>query len=91
VLRCERRITHGDSPGNYHSAGAVINRWYTKINERMQVDCLLTSTYLYERKALKTRVVYDTWAKCSTNTEDLHREWCRHPGVLVGRTPGRNR
>ena len=89
VLRCERKITNGDNPGNYHSAEAVINRWYTEINERMQIDCLMTSIHLYERKALKTKVVYDTWTKCSTNTEDLRR----HPGVLilVGMTPGRNR
>ena len=65
------------------------------MNERMQIDCLLTNKFLYDDKALKTRKVYNTWAKCSTNTEDLHREWCKYPGVLVGkaprRPPGRNR
>ena len=95
VLRCERRIASSDSPEGYHTVEAVRNRWYRKINERMQVDCLLTNDYLYGRKAQKTRKVYDTWAKCSTNTEDLHRDWCRHPGVLVGTTsrrpPGRHR
>ena len=53
----------------------------------MQVDCLLTNRYLYENKALKTKAAYNMRAKCSTNTEDLYRDWCRHPGVLVGRTP----
>jgi len=89
VLRCERRIANEDSPFNHHAEETVKNRWYKKINERMQIDCLLTNEFLYERKALKTRKVYDTWAKCSTNNEDLHRDWCRHPGVLVGRTPRR--
>ena len=89
VLRCERRITGSDSPECHHAEEAVKNRWYRKMNERMQIDCLLTNAYLYGKKALKTKKVYDTWAKCSTNTEDLHHEWCRHPGVLVGRTPRR--
>ena len=89
VLRCERRIANGDNPQNYHTEEAVRNRWYRKINERMQIDCLLTNTYLYENKAQKTKKVYNTWAKCSTNTEDLHREWCKRPGVLVGKTPRR--
>jgi len=89
VLRCERRIANGDNPRDHHTAEAVRNRWYRKIDERMQIDCLLTNRYLYENRALKTRAVYNTWAKCSTNTEDLHRDWCRHPGVLVGMTPRR--
>ena len=54
----------------------------------MQIDCLLTNKYLYENKALKTKKVYNTWAKCSTNEEDLHRKWCKKPGVLVGTTSG---
>ena len=95
VLRCERRIANEDNPGDYHTKRAVENRWLKKMNERLQIDCLLTNRFLYERKALKTKKVYYTWAKCSTNTEDLHREWCRNPGVLVGmesrRPPGRNR
>jgi ribonuclease HI/exonuclease III len=89
VLRCERRIANGDLSPNYHTEEAVKNRWYKKINERMQIDCLLTNKYLYERKALKTKKVYNTWAKCSTSEEELHREWCKHPGVLVGKTPRR--
>jgi hypothetical protein len=95
VLRCERRIANGDNPQNYHTEEAVKNRWYKKINERMQIDCLLTNTFLYDRKAQKTKKVYNTWAKCSTSTEELHSEWCKKPGVLVGMTPrrppGRNR
>ena len=87
VLRCERRIKGGDDPGNYHTEAAMSRRWHRRMNERMQIDCLLTNAFLYEGRALKTRTVYNTWEKCSTNTEDLHREWCRHPGVLVGRPP----
>ena len=95
VLRCERRIANEDNPRNHHTEQAVKNRWLKRMNKRLQIDCLLTNRFLYERKALKTKKVYYTWAKCSTNTEDLHREWCRNPGVLVGmesrRPPGRNR
>ena len=90
VLRCERRIKNGDDPAYCYTAEAVKTRWHEKINGRLQIDCQLTNVYLYERKALKTRVVYNTWAKCSTNNEDLHRDrWCRHPGVSVGKTPRR--
>ena len=38
----------------------VKNRWHKKINGMMQIDCLLTNAYLYKRKALKTRAVYNT-------------------------------
>lgn len=89
VLRCERRIAGSDNPGGYHSREAVKNRWHGKTNDRMQIDCLLTNKYLYENKAQKTKTVY------ATNTEDFHRDWCRNPGVLVGKTSrhpsGRNR
>jgi len=91
VLRCERRIENEDEQDKHHTENAVRNRWYKKINERMQIDCLLTNTYLYEKKALNPKKVHDTWAKCTTGTEVLHRDWCRHPGVLVGKVPVRLR
>lgn len=87
VLRCKRRITNEDNPWNHHTVEAIRNRWYEKINGQMQIDCLLTNQYLYENKALKMKKVYRTWAKCSTNKEDLHQEWCKRPGFLVGKTP----
>ena len=89
VLRCERRIANKNDPQYCHTEEAVANRWYRKINERMQIDCLLTNKYLYESKALKTEKVFNTWANCSTNKDDLHREWCKNPGFLVGKTSGR--
>ena len=89
VLRCERRIANQGTPQSHHTEDNVRNRWYNQINGRMQIDCLLTNSFLYERKALKTKKVYATWAKCSTDETDLHSEWCKHPGVLVGRTPRR--
>jgi ribonuclease HI len=84
ILRCERRIRDED-----HSERAIYNRWDRKINDRMRVDCLLTNEYLFEKKALKTKKVYDTWTKYSTSTTDLRRDWCRQPGVLVGKDLGR--
>jgi len=87
TLRCERRIRNENDYD--HSERAVRNKWYKKINDRLQVDCLLTNKYLFERKALKTKLVHGTWTKCSTSEEDLHQDWCRHPGVLVGKDPGR--
>ena len=87
VLRCERRIRNEDTEN--HSERAIYNKWHNKINSRMQVDCLLTNVFLFEKKALKTKLVHDTWAGCSTNKESVHRDWCRSPGVLVGKGPGR--
>jgi hypothetical protein len=60
VLRCERRITGTDEPDSNHTRRAVEKRWFRKINERMQIDCLLTNGYLYGNKALKTQMVYTT-------------------------------
>ena len=70
VLQCERRIRGSDEYD--YSEWVVHNRWYRKMNERMQMDCLLTNWYLFEKMALKTKVVHGTWAKCSTNEVDLH-------------------
>ena len=89
VLRCERRITNEDNHQYCHTEETVANHWYRKMNERMQIDCLLTNKYLYENKALKTEKVFNTWANCSTNNDDLHREWCKNPGFLVGKISGR--
>ena len=87
VLRCERRMANEDDPRDYHTTRTVKNQWHKKIEERMQIDCLITNKELYESKVLRTKKVYDTWARCSTNEEVLHREWCKKPGVLVGTTP----
>jgi len=70
VLRCERRIRNEDECD--HPEREVRNRWYKRINDRMQMDCLLTNEYLFEKKALKTKLVHGTWVKCSTNETDLH-------------------
>ena len=89
VLRCERQVANRDNPNGHHMAEEVKKQWYNRLNERVQIDCLLTNMYLYKRKALKTKKVYHTWVKCSTNAKDLHREWCRQPGFLVGMMLGR--
>ena len=67
--------------------------WHVTTSRVENVQWLggVTNEYLYEQKALKTKKVYHTWAKCSANTEDPHREWCRKPGCLVGTTSGRPR
>lgn len=88
VLRWERRIRGEDDPKGDRSERAIQNGWYGKINERTQIDYLLEDTYLYENMALKAKAVYKTWMKCSTNEEGLHRDWCRRPGILMGKDPG---
>ena len=44
VLQFERRIANSDNPEGYHTVEAVRNRWHRRINERMQIDYLLTNT-----------------------------------------------
>ena len=88
VLRHERRITNEDNHQYCHTEETVTNCWYRKINERLQINCLLTNKYPYRNKALKTEKVFNTWVNCSTNKDDLHREWCKNPRFLVGKISG---
>lgn len=54
VLRCEGRIVNNDSPD--HAEDAVRNRWHWKINERMQIDYLLTNIYPKKSRESKESV-----------------------------------
>jgi ribonuclease HI len=45
ILRCERRIREED-----RSERAIRNRWHRRINDRMQVDCLLTNKHPLKTK-----------------------------------------
>ncbi|KAF9645691.1 hypothetical protein BDM02DRAFT_3262742 [Thelephora ganbajun] len=77
-----RSTSHEDNLANCHTEETIRNRWYKKINERMQIDCLLTRTYPYERKPIKTKKVYDTRTERSTNTEYLQASTVTGVGIL---------
>jgi ribonuclease HI len=94
-LRCERRIQNGDDPEKLPSEAEVHNRWVSTINKRLLLDQLMTNQSKYGKKALKPRVVAQTWDRVLLNRENLPRDWIRQSGVLVGmrpqRPPGHNR
>jgi len=94
-LRCEWRFQRGANPTKCHSTFEIHNRWLSTINSRLQLDCLLTNSRRYERKALPSALVQKTWHGTLLNEQDLPDNWHQVPGVLVGigtpRPPGRNR
>jgi hypothetical protein len=94
-LRCERRITHNDSPVGQLAPAEIHNRWLQIINSRLTMDRILTDKWRYGKKALRTKTVLDTWDEVLWDRTHLPNNWIQHTGVLVGigprRPPGRNR
>ncbi|KAJ6592714.1 hypothetical protein B0H19DRAFT_869534, partial [Mycena capillaripes] len=45
------------------SVAMVRNRWLKGINNRLAIDCLMTDTFKYEKKALRMSLVKSTWKK----------------------------
>ena len=94
-LRCERRISNEDDPEKYHSETEIHNRWVATVNNRLNMDKLMTNKKKYGKKALKAGTVIQTWMGTLHNEENLLDNWLQQSGVLVGirarRPPGRNR
>jgi hypothetical protein len=91
-LRCERRITHNDSPVGQLTPAKIHNRWLQIINSRLTMDRILTDKWRYGKKALRTKTVLDTWDEVLWDRTHLPNNWIKHTGVLVGiGPPGRNR
>ena len=94
-LRCERRISKEDDPEKFHSETEIHNRWVATINNRLNLDKLMTNHKKYGKKALKERAVIQTWTKTLYDENNLLDNWLQQSGVLVGirarRPPGRNR
>jgi ribonuclease HI len=62
----------------------IRNRWLKAINNRLAIDCLMTDKFKYEKKAIKTSLVKDTWKKTLKEEHTLARDWPSKVGVLVG-------
>ncbi|THU92328.1 hypothetical protein K435DRAFT_672306 [Dendrothele bispora CBS 962.96] len=97
-LRNKHVIQHENDPNKIPTRTEIENRFYYRINARMQLDCTLTNKYKFEAKALSKETVADTWeeilAKSNEFEAGLPENWITTPGVLVGketRPPGRNR
>src|SRR3954449_10130553 len=93
-LRCERRISKEDDPEKFHSETEIHNRWVVIINNRLNLDKLMTNHKKYGKKALKKRTVIQTWTKTLYDENNLLDNWLQQSGVLVSirarRPPGRN-
>jgi hypothetical protein len=48
-LRCERRITHNDSPVGQLAPAEIHNRWLQIINSRLTMDRILTNGAMVKR------------------------------------------
>ncbi|KAF7325075.1 hypothetical protein MKEN_00550200 [Mycena kentingensis (nom. inval.)] len=80
-LRCERVI---QSKGEASNA-EIRNRWLKAINSRLEMDCALTNTTKYGKKALRKGLIKATWKGTLENEISLPDDWMsRETGVLVG-------
>jgi ribonuclease HI len=62
----------------------ITNRWLKTVNNRLAIDCAMTNTKKYGRKALKSSLVKKTWKKTLRNERTLAKDWPSTVGVLVG-------
>ncbi|KAJ7164576.1 hypothetical protein C8R43DRAFT_1086077 [Mycena crocata] len=79
-LRNERVIQEKDPA----SLREIHNRWLKTINNRLQLDCVMTNVRKYGKKSLKKKVGEDTWKKTLKNEDRLPKNWTWETGVLVG-------
>ncbi|KAJ8074154.1 hypothetical protein PM082_012446 [Marasmius tenuissimus] len=81
-LRNQRVINEEDP----QSHKAIENKWIYAIKNRMNLDWLMTDRKRYEKRALSSKLVRETWKSVSEDTlEDLRTASRRRgAGVLVG-------
>ncbi|KAJ7895554.1 hypothetical protein B0H14DRAFT_2680816 [Mycena olivaceomarginata] len=78
-LRCERVI--GGKPGA--SDQEIENRWQWTINNRLEIDRLLTNTK-WGKHTIQKLLVLQTWCNTLANEDRLPEDWTRKAGVLAG-------
>ena len=81
-IRCERVIKNDNNP---YVPEEIRNRWYKMIDNRLEIDCHMTSPR-FGKKGLQPKVVTDTWKGTLENEEDLPSNWTKVSRVLVGRS-----
>jgi len=79
-LHGEWRIRRNADPAHCHTTSEIQNRWLTIINTRFRLDCLLTDSCRYRRKALPCFLVQSTWQGTLLNEPDLPDDWRRLSG-----------
>ncbi|KAJ7655668.1 ribonuclease H-like protein [Mycena polygramma] len=79
-IRNERRIQkQGPTP-----IAKIRNRWLKTMNNRLAIDCAMTDTFEYGKKALRLPTVKKTWKKVLKDEHTLAKDWPKTVGVLVG-------
>ena len=81
-LRC-KRISEDKPEEDWPQETEIHNRWLATMNARLTLDRAITNTK-YGKKAIKQKIVLDTWTKLLKNERDLPKNWLKTTGVLVG-------
>ncbi len=79
-LRVKRMVDNADVP---FSVSMVENTWLRAINDRIELDCLMTNKR-FSKRALKHGIVKSTWKGVLREEEQLPNNWVGASGVLVG-------
>ncbi|KAK0240999.1 hypothetical protein EDD85DRAFT_763089 [Armillaria nabsnona] len=79
-LRVKCVVDNTDVP---FSASTVENTWLRAINNRLELDCLMTNKR-FGKRALKHGVVKNTWKGVLRDEEQLPSNWAGASGFLVG-------
>ncbi|KAJ7927927.1 hypothetical protein B0H13DRAFT_1860965 [Mycena leptocephala] len=88
-IRCDSVIGHG---GESLPETEIHNRWVSLLNERLNIDRLLTDKLKYGKQASVPRLlVLQTWSKTLKDEDRMPEDWLREPEVLVGMEPKRSR
>jgi ribonuclease HI len=80
-LRNDRLFKY-QSEDDWPQQSEIHNRWLATINARLTLDRSVTHNK-YGKRALKHRLILDTWDKTLKNEQDLPKNWIPTPGVLV--------
>ncbi|KAH9829033.1 uncharacterized protein C8Q71DRAFT_799858 [Rhodofomes roseus] len=71
------------------SIDEIRNKWMNTINNRLAMDCKMTSKKKYGKRAIKETLVGDTWSGVLKNEKYLPHDWTKgRVEVLVGIDPG---
>ncbi|KAF9030984.1 hypothetical protein BDZ89DRAFT_900232, partial [Hymenopellis radicata] len=84
--RCERVIENKNAPARWLTPERLQSRWIQRVNDRIRVDCLLTSRVRarFGNAALSECTVLATWSGTLQDEGALPVNWIQQPEILVG-------
>ncbi|KAK0464038.1 hypothetical protein IW261DRAFT_1295200, partial [Armillaria novae-zelandiae] len=72
-----------DNDNTPFSPSMVEKTWLRAINDRLELDCLMTNKR-FRKKAIKLSLVKNTWKGVLKDEEQLPSNWAGAARVLVG-------